>query len=134
MPMSLILVIKFFDCWKIDFMGPFLPSFDYLYILVAVDYVSKRFEAIPTRSNNHKVVVKFLKENIFSQFRTLKVVISDQGMHFYSKLFETLMTKYKITYKISIIYHTQTNGQAKLSNREIKLILEKTVNPTRKDW
>ncbi|KAL0370479.1 UNVERIFIED_CONTAM: Retrovirus-related Pol polyprotein from transposon.6 [Sesamum angustifolium] len=28
----------------------------------------------------------------------------------------------------------QTNGQAEISNREIKSILEKTVNPNRKDW
>ncbi|KAI5316206.1 hypothetical protein L3X38_045382 [Prunus dulcis] len=28
----------------------------------------------------------------------------------------------------------QTNGQAELANRKIKQILEKTVNPTRKDW
>ncbi|KAA3487526.1 Transposon Ty3-G Gag-Pol polyprotein [Gossypium australe] len=31
-------------------------------------------------------------------------------------------------------YHPQTNGQVVVSNREIKLILEKVVNPTRKDW
>ncbi|CAN6679368.1 unnamed protein product [Malus baccata var. baccata] len=31
-------------------------------------------------------------------------------------------------------YHPQTSGQAEVSNREIKQILEKTVGPTRKDW
>ena len=31
-------------------------------------------------------------------------------------------------------YHPQTNGQAEVSNREIKQILEKTVRPNRKDW
>ena len=31
-------------------------------------------------------------------------------------------------------YHPQTNGQAKLANRELKKILEKTVGSTRKDW
>ncbi|XP_047979220.1 uncharacterized protein LOC125221139 [Salvia hispanica] len=28
----------------------------------------------------------------------------------------------------------ESNGQAEISNREIKVILEKTVNPSRKDW
>ncbi|XP_028800798.1 uncharacterized protein LOC114756045 [Neltuma alba] len=37
-------------------------------------------------------------------------------------------------HKVAIPYHSQTNGQAELSNREIKLILEKTVQPNRKDW
>ena len=33
--------IELFDFWSIDFMGPFPPSFSNVYILVAVDYVSK---------------------------------------------------------------------------------------------
>jgi hypothetical protein len=32
----------------IDFMGPFPPSFGFLCILVAVDYVSKWIEAVPS--------------------------------------------------------------------------------------
>ncbi|XP_016178297.1 uncharacterized protein LOC107620682 [Arachis ipaensis] len=31
-------------------------------------------------------------------------------------------------------YHPQTNGQAEVSNREIKRILEKIMKPHRKDW
>lgn len=31
-------------------------------------------------------------------------------------------------------YHPQTSVQVEVSNREIKQILEKTVQPTRKDW
>jgi len=41
MPLIPILVIEIFDCWGIDFMCPFPPSFGFLYILVVVDYVSK---------------------------------------------------------------------------------------------
>ena len=52
-------------------MGPFPPSCGYLYILLAVDYVSKWVEAIPTRTNDHKVILKFLKEQIFSRLECL---------------------------------------------------------------
>ncbi|XP_013624274.1 PREDICTED: uncharacterized protein LOC106330333 [Brassica oleracea var. oleracea] len=41
MPQNFILEIEVFDCWGIDFMGPFLPSCKNEYILVAVDYISK---------------------------------------------------------------------------------------------
>ena len=44
------------------------------------------------------------------------------------------MKKYGVTHKVSTAYLPQTNGQAELSNREIKHILEKTVAPNRKDW
>ena len=65
MPLTPILIIEIFNCWGIDFMGPFPPSCGYLYILLSVDYVSKWVEAIPTRTNDHKVVLKFIKEHIF---------------------------------------------------------------------
>ncbi|KAI5316263.1 hypothetical protein L3X38_045439 [Prunus dulcis] len=115
-------------------MGPFPPSFGYLYILVAVDYVSKWIEAIPCRKNDHKTVLKFLKENVLSRFGTPRAIISDGGSHFCNQPFEALMKKYGITHKIYTPYRPQTNGQAELANREIKQILEKTMNPTRKDW
>ncbi|XP_038896511.1 uncharacterized mitochondrial protein AtMg00860-like [Benincasa hispida] len=36
-------------------------------------------------------------------------------------------------HKIATAYHPQTNGQAEISNREIKSILEKVVNASQKD-
>ena len=47
---------------------------------------------------------------------------------------EVLLRKYHVTHKVSTAYHPQTSGQAEVSNREIKSILKKTVNPSRKDW
>ncbi|GKC62904.1 reverse transcriptase domain-containing protein, partial [Tanacetum coccineum] len=76
MPMNPILVVEIFDVWGVDFMGPFLTSHGNVYILVAVDYVSK----------------------------------------------------------IATPYHPQTSGHVEVSNREIKLILEKTIRSDRKDW
>ncbi|RVW58665.1 putative mitochondrial protein, partial [Vitis vinifera] len=70
MPMNPILIVDLFDVWGIDFMGPFPMSFD------------------------HRVVLKFLKENIFSRFGVPKAIISDGGTHFCNKPFETLLAKY----------------------------------------
>ena len=57
MPMTPILTIEIFDCWEIDFMEPFPLSDHNEYILLAVEYVSKWVEAIPTQKNNHKIVI-----------------------------------------------------------------------------
>ena len=66
MPLQTILEVEIFDLCGIDFMGPFPPSEGKEYILVEVDYVSKWVEAIPTRTNDHRVVNKFIVNNISS--------------------------------------------------------------------
>ena len=60
-------------------------------------------------------------------------IISDKGSHFYNKVFATLMAEYGVNHKRSLAYHPQENGKAEISNRELKSILEKTVNTNRKD-
>ena len=66
MPLQTILEVEIFDLWGIDFVRPFPPSEGKEYILVAMDYVSKWVEAIPTKKNDHRVVNKFIISNIFS--------------------------------------------------------------------
>ena len=115
-------------------MGPFPSSLGYLYILVGVDYVSKWVEEFPYRAVDHRVVLKFLKENIFSRFGVPKAIISDGGLHFCNKPFESLLTKYGVKHKVATPYHPHTSGQVELANKEIKTILMKVVNSNRKDW
>ena len=79
MPLNNILVCDLFDVWGIDFMGPFPRSYNNEYILVAVNYISKWVEAIATPTNDARVVVKFMKKNIFTRFGTPRIVISDGG-------------------------------------------------------
>ncbi|CAN6542471.1 unnamed protein product [Malus baccata var. baccata] len=134
MPQTPILVVEIFDVWGIDFMGPFPTSFGFTYILLAVDYVSNWVEAKATRTNDSRVVADFVKSNIFSRFGMPRVLISDGGSHFCNRTIEALLRKYNVMHKVSTPYHPQTSGQAEVSNREIKQILEKTVGPNRKDW
>ncbi|KAM1247681.1 hypothetical protein ACFX2J_043587 [Malus domestica] len=134
MPQSPIFNVEIFDVWGIDFMGPFPSSHGFVYILLAVDYVSKWVEARATRTNDSKVVADFVKTNIFARFGMPRVLISDGGSHFCNRTIEALLKKYGVTHKVATPYHPQTSGQAEVSNREIKQILEKTVGPNRKDW
>ncbi|CAN6542446.1 unnamed protein product [Malus baccata var. baccata] len=134
MPQNPILSVEILDVWGIDFMGPFPSSHGFLYILLAVDYVSKWVEAKATRTNDSKVVADFVKSNIFARFGMPRVLISDGGSHFCNRTIEALLKKYNVTHRVSTPYHPQTSGQVEVSNREIKQILEKTVGLTRKDW
>ena len=67
-PLQPILEVELFDIWGMDFMGHFPSSFRNLCILLAIDYVSKWVEAIPTRTNDAKVVANFLRSHILSRF------------------------------------------------------------------
>ncbi|CAN6583767.1 unnamed protein product [Malus baccata var. baccata] len=91
-------------------------------------------KAKATRTNDSKVVADFIKANIFSRFGMPRVFIRDGGSHFCNRTIEALFKKYNVKHRVSTPYHPQTSGQAEVSNREIKQILEKTVGPNRKDW
>ena len=115
-------------------MGPFPPSFGNIYILLTVDYVSKWVEAIACPKNDVITVVRFIQRNLFSKFGAPRTIISDEGSHFANKVFSKLMSRYGIKHMMGLAYHPQSNGRAEVSNREIKKIMEKTVNTSRKDW
>ncbi|RDX83127.1 putative mitochondrial protein, partial [Mucuna pruriens] len=123
MPQQPILFCEVFDVWGIDFMGPFPVSNGYSYILLALDYIGHN-----NKTNDAKVVVDFLKSNIFCWFGMPKALISDQGSHFCNRAMSALLNK------IVIAYHPQTNGQAEVFNREIKKTLQKMTNLIKKDW
>nr|XP_016489349.1 PREDICTED: uncharacterized protein LOC107809261 [Nicotiana tabacum] len=133
-PMNPIQEVEVFDVWGIDFMGSFVSSYNNKYIRVAVDYVSKWVESMALPTNDAEAVIGFLRKNIFTRFGTLKTMISDGGTDFCNRAFAKLLEKYGVPYKAATPYHPQTSGQVKVSNREIKSVLTKTVNVTRIDW
>ena len=98
-------------------MGPFPSSYGHKYLLLAVDYVSKWVEVIPTITYNAKVVLRFIRSNIFSRFRTPRAVINDEGSHFCNKLFASLLAKYGVKHRVTLAYHPQSNGQVEVSIR-----------------
>nr|GEZ70221.1 reverse transcriptase domain-containing protein [Tanacetum cinerariifolium]GEZ78100.1 reverse transcriptase domain-containing protein [Tanacetum cinerariifolium] len=117
----------------IDFMGPFPSSRGNMYILVAVDYLSKWVEAKALPTNDARVVVKFLK-SLFARFQTPRAIISKRETHFCNDKFAKVMSKYGVTHRLSTAYHPQTSGQVDVSNRGLKRILERTVGENHASW
>ena len=101
MPLQPILFCEIFDVWGIDFIGPFPNSFGHQYVIVAVDYVSKWVEAMATRTNDHKVVIKFMKERILSRFGIPRAIISDGGSHFCNRVFDSICKKHSINHRVA---------------------------------
>ena len=105
MPLQGLLVVQIFDVWEIDFMGPFPSSFGNMYILLAVDYVSKWVEATVCPRNDVITVVGFIQRNILSRFGAPRTIISDEGSHFVNKVFAKLMSRYGIKHLMGLAYH-----------------------------
>ncbi|GKA57874.1 reverse transcriptase domain-containing protein [Tanacetum coccineum] len=132
-PLNNIQVCEIFDIWGIDFMGPFLKSHKFEYILVVVDYVSKLAKAQALPTNDARVVIIFLKK-LFCRFEMANALISDRGTHFCNKIMEKTMKRYGVNHRFSTSYHPQTSGQVKNTNRALKRILEKTVKDNLAIW
>ena len=90
-----------------------------------MDYVFKRVEVIVCPGNDVNIVVGFVQRNILNRDGAPRTIISDEGSHFSNKLFAKLLSKYGVRHALA--YHPQ-------SNRQIKNILEKTVNTSKKEW
>ena len=75
-----------------------------------------------------------LHEVIFPRFRKPRMVISDGRSHFIDKTFQTFLKELGAKHNIATPYHPQTSDQAETSNKQIKNILQKTINEIGKEW
>jgi transposase InsO family protein len=60
-------------------------------------------------------------------------VINDRGSHFIDKTFRKCLNVLGADHRIATPYHPQMNGQAEMSNQQIKNTLQKIVNTMGKD-
>jgi transposase InsO family protein len=74
------------------------------------------------------------EETIFPRFGMPRLVISDGGSHFINKCFEKYLMNHGIQDNVATPYHPQTSGQAETSNKQIKNILQKTVDQMGIKW
>ena len=96
--------------------------------------ISNLNKVYPCVAANSKSLKKMFKEIIFPRFRVPRVVISDGGSHFINKTFRKCLSELGVDHRVATPYHPQTSGQAETSNKQIKNILQKTVNAMGKGW
>lgn len=78
MPFTPILIVEIFDVWVLTLWAHFPHPIILKYFLVAFNYVSKWIKAIPHYTNDHRVIVKFLKEYVVAWYSTPRAIISDK--------------------------------------------------------
>jgi transposase InsO family protein len=88
---------------------------------------------MPCRKASTEESIAMIKSMIFPHFGTPRILISDGGTHFTGKNFKKCLSKLGIELRISMTY-PQTNEQEGASNRQLKSILNKTIEKGGKDW
>lgn len=85
------------------------------------------------RSLKAKAVVKALV-TFFSTFGFPKVIQTDQGTNFMSRLFKQVLSQLKITHVTSSPYRPETQGALKRFHQTLKSMLSKYCVESGKDW
>ena len=69
-----------FDKWAVEFLGPITPSGKRTgarYIIIATDYLTRWAEVAPVVDCTTMTIVKFIFENIVTQFGCARILMSD---------------------------------------------------------
>ncbi|MCO5596442.1 hypothetical protein L7F22_050505 [Adiantum nelumboides] len=118
-----------------DAMGP-LPrtANGKLYILVAIDYMTRWVEAQSVAKVNEKTVSKFVYTHICCRFGTPLEIVSDNGPGFRRGLLTEVCEELKISHRHSTPYYPQSNGLVEKANGIIARIIRKMVESKPKRW
>jgi hypothetical protein len=100
--------------------------------LVAINYFTKWVEAASYSTLKAKHVARFIENNIICRYGVPHEMIFDNGMHFENKVQE-IFQKYGIQHHKSSPYRLQMNGAVEVANKNVKVILEKTIEGHR-NW
>ncbi|MCO5577199.1 hypothetical protein L7F22_057746 [Adiantum nelumboides] len=124
-----------FEKWGIDAMGP-LPrtANGKLYILVAIDYMTRWVEAQSVAKVNEKTVSKFVYTHICCRFGTPLEIVSDNGPGFRRGLLTEVCEVLNISHRHSTPYYPQSNGLVEKANGIIAGIIRKMVESKPKHW
>ena len=96
---------------SIDMIGPLPRSNEMDTIFVIVDHFTKMIRLKATMTSlSSEGVAKIYRDKIWKIHRIPKMILSDCGLQFASKFMEDLMRVLGTKRKLSIAYHSQTDG------------------------
>ena len=105
----------------------------HVYIIVAIDYFTKRVEAMPTYVEDGNTAALFLFNHIIARFGVPQSIITDHRSHSHNQMREELSAKLGFHRENSTLYYLQANGQVEAINKVLKTMLRwmvEIINPT----
>ncbi|GFW84073.1 hypothetical protein TNCV_4877382 [Trichonephila clavipes] len=115
-----------FEVWSVDCIGPLEPPSrrNHHFIICAVDLCTRWAEVIPVKEISAKTTCNVLLK-IFTQTGFPKMICSDQGTNFTSKLSEMFLSVMGGSPRFSTPGHPESMGAVERWNRTLKDMLRK---------
>ena len=87
-----------------------------------------------TTSTSSEEIAKIYRDEIWKLHGVPRTILSDQGPQFVSKFMEEFTKVLGTKRKLSMAYHSQTDGQTERINQEIGTFLQHYVNYQQENW
>lgn len=124
-----------FEVWSVDCIGPLEPPSGrgHKFVICAIDLCTRWAEAIPVRDISAKTTCNVLMK-IFAQTGFPKIICSDQGTNFTSKLTAAFEELLGISPRFSTPGHPESMGSIERWNRTLKNMLNKNIQQHGRNW
>ncbi|GJV64288.1 reverse transcriptase domain-containing protein [Tanacetum coccineum] len=121
--------------WGLDILGPLSEGPSKLkFIIVAIDYFTKRIEAKPLTKTTGKEVKNFVWQNIICRFGPPRVIVMDNGTQLVNGPFKSWCEKWKIKQMNTAVAHPQANGLVERANKSLMHGLKARLGRERVGW
>ncbi|KAI2643088.1 Retrovirus-related Pol polyprotein from transposon 17.6 [Labeo rohita] len=123
-----------FEHLTVDCVGPLSPSkAGSTYLLTVMCQATRYPAAYPLRKITTRAVVKALSQFI-SVFGIPKVVQTDRGTNFTSRMFAQVLQQLRVNHHKSTSYHPESQGSLERFHQTLKQLLKAYCNKLNKDW
>ena len=104
------------------------------YLLVAVDHFSRFVVVAPLANKTAEAVAHALVANVFCQYSTPRVLLSDNGLEFRNTVLERICEEFGIKQTFTVAYHPSSNGLCERTNRKLLEGLRPILNGNTSTW
>ena len=121
--------------FALDWLGPFMESMvGNKWILVGTDLFTKWAIAKAYKHDQTEQVVDFYINHIVCNFGVPKIILSDRGKQFVSKITKSIFEGMGSSTVTTTAYHPQCNGQTERFNKTLGQMMKKFVVKECKTW
>ncbi|XP_059420291.1 uncharacterized protein LOC132155519 [Carassius carassius] len=134
-PLQSVVTSRPYERVAVDILGP-LPETpkENKYIVVIGDYFSKWMEAFPFPNREAETVAKLLVEQWVCRFGAPRIIHTDQGRNFESRLFKEVCQLLNIYKTRTSPYHPQSDVMVERFNRTLASMLSLFVDDNQANW